>query len=47
VADSIIGLRAGEDIQIPGSDTVIAKGRKINAAAVKALRAAGVELRAP
>jgi DNA-directed RNA polymerase subunit beta len=43
VADSIIGLRAGEDIQIPGTDTVIAKGRKINAAAVKALRAAGVE----
>jgi len=29
VADSIIGLRAGEDIAIPGTETVIAKGRKL------------------
>ena len=43
VADSIVGLRAGEDIQIPGTDTVIAKGRKLTHTAVKSLRAAGVE----
>jgi DNA-directed RNA polymerase subunit beta len=43
VADSIVGLRSGEDIAIPGTETVIVKGRKLTHGAVKALRAAGVE----
>ena len=43
VADSVVGLRAGEDIAIPGTETVITKGRKLTHTAVKALRAAGVE----
>jgi DNA-directed RNA polymerase subunit beta len=43
VGDSLVGLRAGEDIAIPGTDTVIHKGRKITASAIKALRHAGVE----
>ena len=43
VADTLVGLRAGEDISIPGTDTVINKGRKLTHSAVKALRAAGVE----
>src|SRR5512137_888133 len=43
VSDTLVGLRAGEDIQVPGSDMVIPKGKKITHAAVKALRAAGVE----
>src|SRR3972149_4552290 len=42
VADSLVGLRAGEDIAIPGTETTIHKGRKITASAVKALRHAGV-----
>ena len=40
---SLVGLRAGEDIAIPGTETVITKGRKLTQSAVKALRAAGVE----
>ncbi len=43
VAESLVGLRAGEDIPIPGTETVIAKGRKITLSAVGALRKAGVE----
>jgi DNA-directed RNA polymerase subunit beta len=43
VAESLVGLRAGEDIPIPGTETVIAKGRKITLSAVTALRKAGVE----
>ena len=43
VAESLVGLRAGEDIAIPGTDTTIVKGRKLTHSAVKALRAAGVE----
>ena len=42
VADSLVGLRAGEDIAIPGTETTIHKGRKITASAIKALRHAGV-----
>ena len=44
VADSLVGLRAGEDISIPGTDTVIAKGRKLTHGAIKALRTAGVAM---
>ncbi len=43
VAESLVGLRAGEDIPIPGTETVIAKGRKLTLSTVTALRKAGVE----
>jgi DNA-directed RNA polymerase subunit beta len=43
VSDTLVGLKAGEDIQVPGSDLVIAKGKKITHAAIAALRKAGVE----
>ena len=42
VADSLLGLRAGEDIAVPGSEIVIAKGRRISPTHLRALRAAGV-----
>src|SRR5512136_2934424 len=43
VTESVVGLRAGEDIEVPDSDTVIHKGKKITNAAVAALRKAGIE----
>jgi DNA-directed RNA polymerase subunit beta len=43
VTESVVGLRAGEDIEVPDSDTVIHKGKKITHAAVAALRKAGIE----
>ncbi|MCX6544828.1 MAG: DNA-directed RNA polymerase subunit beta [Acidobacteria bacterium] len=43
VAESLVGLRAGEDIPIPGTNTTLAKGRKITLSSIKALRSAGVE----
>src|SRR5512135_1333659 len=43
VNESLVGLRAGEDIEIKGSDIVIHKGKKITNSAIGALRKAGVE----
>jgi DNA-directed RNA polymerase subunit beta len=43
VNESLVGLRAGEDIQIPGTETTVAKGKKITNSAIAALRKAGVE----
>ena len=43
VNESLVGLRAGEDIEIKGSDIVIHKGKKITNSAIVALRKAGVE----
>src|SRR5512139_3896225 len=43
VSDTLVGLRAGEDIQVPGADMTIPKGKKITHAAIAALRKAGVE----
>src|SRR5512138_1680398 len=43
VNESLVGLRAGEDIRVPGTDIVVAKGKKITNSAVGALRKAGVE----
>jgi DNA-directed RNA polymerase subunit beta len=43
VNDSLVGLRAGEDISIPGTETTIHKGKKITGSAVAALRKASVE----
>ncbi|MEW5982507.1 MAG: DNA-directed RNA polymerase subunit beta [Acidobacteriota bacterium] len=43
VSESLVGLRAGEDIAVPGTETVIAKGRKLTLSHIKALRTAGVE----
>jgi DNA-directed RNA polymerase subunit beta len=43
VNESLVGLRAGEDIEIKGSDVVIHKGKKITNSAIVALRKAGVE----
>ncbi len=43
VADSLLGLRAGEDITVPKSDVVIGKDRKITASAIAALRKGNVE----
>ena len=43
VNESLVGLRAGEDIEIAGSDLVIHKGKKITNSAIAALRKAGVE----
>jgi len=43
VNESLVGLRAGEDITIPKSDIVIHKDKKITNAAMAALRKANVE----
>ncbi|MBP1635667.1 MAG: DNA-directed polymerase subunit beta, partial [Acidobacteria bacterium] len=43
VHESLVGLRAGEDIQIPGTELTVARGKKITNSAVAALRKAGVE----
>jgi DNA-directed RNA polymerase subunit beta len=43
VAESLIGLRAGEDVSVPKSDVVIHKDKKVNATAIAALRKANVE----
>ena len=43
VGESLVGLRAGEDLEIAGADLVIHKGKKITNAFVQALRKAGVE----
>ncbi|MBE3072779.1 MAG: DNA-directed RNA polymerase subunit beta, partial [Acidobacteria bacterium] len=43
VSDTLVGLRAGEDIAVPHSEMVIPKGKKITHAAIAALRKAGVE----
>jgi DNA-directed RNA polymerase subunit beta len=43
VAESLVGLRAGEDITIPKSDITIHKDKKISNAAIAALRKANVE----
>jgi DNA-directed RNA polymerase subunit beta len=43
VADSLKGLRATKDAEIPGSDVKVRAGKKITQAALQALQAAGVE----
>src|SRR5213080_3466287 len=43
VADSLVGLRAATEIHVPGSETVTAAGKKINATALAALKKAGVQ----
>jgi DNA-directed RNA polymerase subunit beta len=43
VAESLVGLRAGEDITVPKSDITIHKDKKISNAAIAALRKASVE----
>ncbi len=43
VAESLVGLRAGEDISVPKSDITIHKDKKISNAAIAALRKANVE----
>src|SRR5512138_1490424 len=43
VNESLVGLRAGEDIHVPGTDIVVAKGKKITNSAIVALRKASVE----
>ncbi len=43
VNESLVGLRAGEDIRVPGTEIVVAKGKKITNSAVGALRKASVE----
>jgi DNA-directed RNA polymerase subunit beta len=43
VAESLVGLRAGEDITVPKSDITIHKDKKISNAAIAALRKANVE----
>jgi DNA-directed RNA polymerase subunit beta len=43
VTESLVGMRAGEDIEVPDTDTVILKGKKITHAGVAALRKAGIE----
>ncbi|MPZ20933.1 MAG: DNA-directed RNA polymerase subunit beta [Luteitalea sp.] len=43
VGPSLVGLRAGKEVTVPGTELTIAKGKKINRQAVEALRKAGVE----
>ncbi|MGH9145270.1 MAG: DNA-directed RNA polymerase subunit beta, partial [Vicinamibacterales bacterium] len=43
VAESLVGLRAGEDISVPKSDITIHKDKKISNAAIAALRKSSVE----
>ncbi|HVC18903.1 MAG TPA: DNA-directed RNA polymerase subunit beta [Vicinamibacterales bacterium] len=43
VNENLVGLRAGKDISIPGTETVIAAGKKLTNSALAALRKAGVE----
>ncbi|MGE3958033.1 MAG: DNA-directed RNA polymerase subunit beta [Vicinamibacterales bacterium] len=43
VADSLVGLRAARDIQIPGETITVAAGKKITRNAVEALKRANVE----
>jgi DNA-directed RNA polymerase subunit beta len=43
VSESLVGLRAGEDIKVAGSDLVIHKGKKITNSAIVALRKGGVD----
>ena len=43
VSESLVGLRAGEDIEVKGSDIVVHKGKKITNSAILAMRKAGVE----
>ena len=43
VADSLQGLRAAKEFEIPGSDVTLKAGKKITRSAIQALRDAGVE----
>jgi DNA-directed RNA polymerase subunit beta len=43
VGDSLVGLRAGVDLHVPGSDVTIHAGKKITNAAVAALKKAGID----
>ena len=43
VSDSLVGLRAAKNVEIPGSEVSIRAGRKISASAIEALRKAGIE----
>jgi DNA-directed RNA polymerase subunit beta len=42
VSDSLVGLRTSKEIQIPGTEITIGKGKKITQASVLSLRKAGV-----
>jgi DNA-directed RNA polymerase subunit beta len=42
VSESIVGLRTSREVQIPGTEITIAKGKKITQASILALRKAGV-----
>ena len=42
VSDSLAGLRAAKDVEIPGTDVGIQAGKKISASAIAALRKAGI-----
>ena len=42
VGDGLFGRRVAEDVEIPGSEVTIQKGKKVTRGALQALRAAGV-----
>ena len=42
VSDSLVGLRAAKEVEIPGTDVVIRAGKRITKSAIAALREAGL-----